>query len=317
MQSGSSWSSAILKKLGVSSAEVIHTKPELRARGVACLLTAALAMSSIPVMAQNQPVAKAPTGSELNFLANQPATSSIGRSGDWLSPDKASSEVSRKLAYDTMISSSAGLPSSAKLKAVNQFFNEKILYQTDMQAWGKKDYWATPSETLSKGAGDCEDFAIAKYYALKQLGIDETKLKIVYVRSNQFKDPHMVLAVTPKPGGDPLILDNIAKNILTLSNRTDLTPVYAFNDSGLYMPNDETLMAGPERLSKWQNVMAKVADEQRSATLASKNEGRALDMSMLSSGDLKASYDIGQHLAATLAPKKDGYRPREVEGPGL
>lgn len=304
MQPGSSWSSTILRKLGVASAVVIQTGPELKARGVACLLTAALAMSSIPALAQTQPVVQAPTSAEINFPANQPATASIGSSAQWIYPDKASSEVTRKLAYETMISSSAELPPSAKLKAVNRFFNEQILYQTDRQAWGKKDYWATPSETMAKGAGDCEDFAIAKYYALKQLGIDEAKLKIVYVRSNQFKDPHMVLAVTAKPGGDPLILDNIAKNISTLSNRTDLTPVYAFNDSGLYMPNDDTLMAGPERLSKWQTVMAKVAGEQRSANLATKNIGRPMDMSMLSTGDLKPSSDIDQHVSADLVGKK-------------
>lgn len=321
MQPGSSWSSTILQKLGVSSAVVIETRPELKARGVACLLTAALAMSSIPAMAQTQPVAQAPPAVEINFPANQPDTSSIGHSGQWFSGQRASSEVSRKLAYESMISSSAELPPSAKLKAVNRFFNEQILYQTDLQAWSKKDYWATPSETLAKGAGDCEDFAIAKYYALKQLGMDESKLKIVYVRSNQFTEPHMVLAVTGKPGGDPLILDNIAKGISTLSNRPDLTPVYAFNDSGLYMPNDETLMAGPERLSKWQTVMDKVAVEQRSATLASK--GRPMDMSMLSTGDLKPSSDIDQHVRPDLVPKKASTAPERTKvdrcdsGPGF
>lgn len=304
MQPGSSWSSTILRKLGVTSAVVIQTRPELKARGLACLLTAALAMSSIPALAQTAPVIPPPASADISFPSNQPATASIGRSNQWSHGQNRSSEVTRKLAFESMMSSSADLPPSAKLKAVNRFFNEQIAYQTDLQAWGKKDYWATPGETLAKGAGDCEDFAIAKYYALKELGLDESKLKIVYVRSNQFKDPHMVLAVTAKPGGDPLILDNIAKNISTLSNRTDLTPVYAFNDSGLYMPNDDTLMAGPERLSKWQTVMTKVAGEQRSATLASHNDGKPLDISMLSTGALKPSSNIDQYVRADLVSNK-------------
>ena len=313
MQPGSSWSSTILRKLGVTSAVVIQTRPELKARSVACLLTAALAMSSIPALAQTPPVAPAKASPEVSFPGNQPAPASIGRSGQLFYGAQTSSEVTRKLAYETMISNAAELPPSGKLKAVNRFFNDQILYQTDRAAWGKKDYWATPSETLAKGAGDCEDFAIAKYYALKDLGLDESKLKIVYVRSNQFKDPHMVLAVTGKPGGDPLILDNIAKNISTLSNRTDLTPVYAFNDSGLYMPNDDTLMAGPERLSKWQTVMTKVAGEQRSANLASNNDGKPLDVSMLSTGELKSSSDIGQHLRADLVSQKAPISPERTK----
>lgn len=313
MQPGSSWSSTILRKLGVSSAVVIQTRSELRALGVACLLTAALAMSSIPALAQTQPVAQVPASAEVSFPGNQPAPASIGRSGQLFYGAKASSEVTRKLAYETMISNSVDLPPSAKLKAVNHFFNKQIHYQSDRQAWGQKDYWATPSETLTKGAGDCEDFAIAKYYALKQLGMDEAKLKIVYVRSNQFKDPHMVLAVTAKPGGDPLILDNIAESISPLSNRTDLTLVYAFNDSGLYMPNDDTLMAGTERLSKWQTVMTKVAGEKRSATLASKSEGKPMDMSMLLTGELKSSSNIRQHVMSDLVPKKASISPERTK----
>ncbi|MBK7656351.1 MAG: transglutaminase-like cysteine peptidase [Betaproteobacteria bacterium] len=80
--------------------------------------------------------------------------------------------------------------------------------------WGQVDYWATLLDTASKNAGDCEDFAIAKYVSLINSGMDENKLRLTYVlarvQSNgkSISEPHMVLAYYPDPGAEPLILDN-------------------------------------------------------------------------------------------------------------
>lgn len=122
-----------------------------------------------------------------------------------------------------------------KLKLVNDFVAETPFY-CDPVMWCLEDYWAKPLEFLSNDGGDCEDFAIAKYYALRALGVPDDKLRIVYAnyRKGAFSGAHMVLAYYPTLDGDPLILDNINPNLLAGSQRADLTPVFSFNTEGLW-----------------------------------------------------------------------------------
>jgi predicted transglutaminase-like cysteine proteinase len=115
-----------------------------------------------------------------------------------------------------------------KLEEVNNFFNE-VQYASDMQVYGKSDYWATPWEFLGNDRGDCEDYVISKYFALKYLKVDYKKLFFTYVRSTKFKEPHMVLTYFETPKSEPLILDNNNRKIFPASKRTDLTPIYNFN----------------------------------------------------------------------------------------
>jgi predicted transglutaminase-like cysteine proteinase len=115
-----------------------------------------------------------------------------------------------------------------KLQAVNEFYNN-VRYSSDMRVYGKKDYWATPWEFLGKDKGDCEDYVISKYFALRYLGIDAKKLFFTYVRSTKFKQPHMVLTYFKTPRSEPLILDNNNRKIFPASKRKDLTPIYNFN----------------------------------------------------------------------------------------
>lgn len=115
-----------------------------------------------------------------------------------------------------------------KLKAINIFFNG-VRYKSDMKLYKKRDYWATPWEFLGKDAGDCEDYVISKYFALRHLGIDPKKLFFTYVRSTKFKAPHMVLTYFETPRSEPLILDNNNHKVLPASKRKDLKPIYNFN----------------------------------------------------------------------------------------
>ena len=57
-----------------------------------------------------------------------------------------------------------------QVEEINKFFNIAITWSSDQRLYGRKDFWATPGETLGRGAGDCEDFTIAKYVSLKTLG---------------------------------------------------------------------------------------------------------------------------------------------------
>jgi len=135
-----------------------------------------------------------------------------------------------------------------KLEAVNEFFNN-VRYSSDMKVYGKKDYWATPWEFLGKDRGDCEDYVISKYFALRYLGIKPKKLFFTYVRSTKFKQPHMVLTYFKTPRSEPLILDNNNRKIFPASKRKDLTPIYNFNG--------EVLQKGKKKKShkKWDQLM--------------------------------------------------------------
>jgi len=115
-----------------------------------------------------------------------------------------------------------------KLEKVNGFFNN-VPYSRDIQTYGVTDYWATPFEFLARDKGDCEDYVIAKYFVLKQLGIESSKMYLTYVRVENYDDAHMVLTYFPSPRTQPYVLDNIRRIVLPASKRTDLTPVFNFN----------------------------------------------------------------------------------------
>mgnify|MGYP003626215336 CR=1 FL=1 len=141
----------------------------------------------------------------------------------------------RLLAWVALMDDNTKIPVKEKLEKVNIFFN-LLQYKTDLQHWGAKDYWATPLEFLVSGAGDCEDFSIAKYFTLLELGVDDEKLLITYVKYNGegYDQAHMVLTYYESPSSIPLILDNINGEILPGDKRQDLKPIYSFNGSGLW-----------------------------------------------------------------------------------
>jgi len=150
----------------------------------------------------------------------------------------------------------------AKLELVNNFMNQTP-FLSDLQHWGKEDYWATPVEFLSTNGGDCEDYSIAKYFALRSLGVPDEKLRITYVKELVvYNEAHMVLAYFPTPDAEPLVLDNINQSIRPASARTDLLPVYSFNGSGLWLAKDQTgrgqSVGGSDRIGHWKDVQARL-----------------------------------------------------------
>lgn len=140
--------------------------------------------------------------------------------------------------WQQLISDYKNQSEQKKLKAVNDFFN-KIAFVNDAKLWGKKDYWATPIEFIGINAGDCEDFTIAKYVTLLALGVDDSKLRFMYVTATRPRQAHMVLAYYAQTNDIPLVLDNIDKRILPASRRPDLLPVYSFNGKGLWRAKEQ------------------------------------------------------------------------------
>lgn len=139
-----------------------------------------------------------------------------------------SSAEKRAMGFEKLISDNQDKSILNKLVAVNDFFNQ-ISYKEDNRNWGKNDYWAKPKEFLNKGAGDCEDYALAKLYALNKLGIPQNKFKLIYSKIKKNEKPHMVLAYYYNPEKEPLILDNFNKKIFLKNKRNDLEYIYAFN----------------------------------------------------------------------------------------
>lgn len=152
-----------------------------------------------------------------------------------------------------------------KLRRVNDFFNRRIAFDDDFSIWGQSDYWATPIETIGNGRADCEDFSIAKYYSLINLGIPVAKLRLVYVKALQngpngpIQQAHMVLAYYASPSTDPLVLDNLIPDIRPASRRTDLSPIFSFNSAGLWQGTGN--QSSKSNLSRWQDLLARARAE--------------------------------------------------------
>lgn len=165
--------------------------------------------------------------------------------------------------WQRLLDEQVGKSEQQQLKAVNQFFNLRLRFRDDIQLWRVKDYWATPVEALFRGAGDCEDFAIAKYFSLRQLGVPSEKLRITYVKALRQNQAHMVLTYYPQPTAIPLVLDNLIDAIEPASRRTDLVPVYAFNAEGLWLPGEGggKQVGDAKRLSRWQDLLKKMRAE--------------------------------------------------------
>ena len=170
-------------------------------------------------------------------------------------------------ALQPVLAAALGLDDVGKLVAVNDFFNRRIVFREDIDVWGEPDYWASPLETLNQGQGDCEDYAIAKYFGLLALGMPTTRLRLVYVRAELggpggTQMPHMVLAYYAAPNAEPMILDNLIGELRTASRRPDLTPVFSFNSDGLWQGTAGPSAGDPvARLSRWRGVLAKARTE--------------------------------------------------------
>lgn len=156
-----------------------------------------------------------------------------------------------------------------KVKKINDFINANItFFVPDIEIWGEKDYWATPLEALGRKSGDCEDYSIAKYLLLKELNIPNKQLKITYVRAQIANEggnevlAHMVLSYYPQNSSEPLILDNLTPDILTASNRPDLTPIYSFNSEGLWVGNSTQQKGNAtSHLSRWRDLLIRIKND--------------------------------------------------------
>ena len=183
---------------------------------------------------------------------------------DDIKVEYGSDAVGRVQQWQQLISESNELTDREKLKKVNDFFNQQVEFVSDSFLWGQEDYWATPLEFLAKGAGDCEDYSIAKYFTLRELGVSDKKMRITYVKALELNQAHMVLTYFPTPRAVPLVLDNLIPAIKPALKRKDLLPVYSFNGSGLWLAKvrgNGKRIGGSSRLSLWGELKQRMEKE--------------------------------------------------------
>jgi predicted transglutaminase-like cysteine proteinase len=166
-----------------------------------------------------QPERGLPSISRDAMLGINAATFSASQMSKW--QELASRHQARRgAAWTATIARLRAAPQGGLLQAVNAEIN-KARYVSDQQNWGKADYWAAPADLLARG-GDCEDFAAAKYFALKELGIPASRMRMLITRD------HAVLVVDTADG--PVVLDNLRTQTYRLNSSLVSRAVFALND---------------------------------------------------------------------------------------
>lgn len=123
------------------------------------------------------------------------------------------------------------LGTAEQLAAVNREIN-RARYVSDSDNYGWRDYWAAPSALLTRG-GDCEDYALAKYAALRLLGVPDSAMRIFVARHKPRRVAHAVLVVTT--GGTTHVLDNESDGLRSIGGTGHLKPLFALNQSGYWL----------------------------------------------------------------------------------
>ena len=197
----------------------------------------------------------------------------LGGQGPWAGDALRMTQAAQRLgpravtalpALQALLQQGASSDEDAQLSAVNSFFNRRIVFAEDSEVWGLADHWSSPLELLAQGRGDCEDFAIAKYFSLLAMGMPAARLRLVYARAQVGADTqaHMVLAYYAQPNAEPLILDNLITAVRPASRRPDLAPVFSFNSEGLWQGVGTQSAGDPQaRLSRWREVLVKARAE--------------------------------------------------------
>jgi len=151
------------------------------------------------------------------------------------------------------------LPLSERIAFVNREINRRVAYRPDADAGG--DHWATPCETLARGRGDCEDFAIAKHFLLDASDVPAALHRLLYayllpVAGHGTPQPHLAAVARDPRFDDPWVLDAAGVVLVALSARDDLEPLFSFDAGAIWPRVDATpLPRGPLRAAGWLGVL--------------------------------------------------------------
>ena len=127
----------------------------------------------------------------------------------------------------------AGADRSEQLRQVNSAVNHAITFAEDTRTYGQSDHWANAQESLRRGRGDCEDYAIAKMQLLRAAGVPSRDLNLVIVRDLVRRQDHAVLAVRTANGF--AILDSNTDKVLRSEDVVDYRPIMTFSSEGSWI----------------------------------------------------------------------------------
>jgi predicted transglutaminase-like cysteine proteinase len=130
-----------------------------------------------------------------------------------------------------LIDEARTLDGRRQLGIVNRSLNLAIAYASDMSQHGVVDQWSSALASLQRGRGDCEDYAIAKYYVLRAAGVPAEDLRLLIAHNYSDGDAHAVLAV--RRDGHWFILDNRKMVMLEDNGVRDLHPLFALDGGGV------------------------------------------------------------------------------------
>lgn len=120
-----------------------------------------------------------------------------------------------------------GLGEATMIERVNRWVNHKIAYIEDDRNYRQRDFWATADETVGRGSGDCEDFAILKMHMLRAAGIDDDRMKLVLLRDLAINADHAFLLVRSNAGW--VVLDNMTDRIYDGRRADAVRPILSFS----------------------------------------------------------------------------------------
>lgn len=132
--------------------------------------------------------------------------------------------------WSALIAQSRHLARRDQIRTINSWVNARISYVEDARQYSTADHWATAAQSLTRGRGDCEDYAIAKMQLLRTLGVPANAMFLVVARDLVRRADHAILAVAVD--GDLLVLDNETDQVLSSNDVKDYRPVLTFNTSG-------------------------------------------------------------------------------------
>ncbi len=120
-----------------------------------------------------------------------------------------------------------GMGEADLLARVNQWVNREIAYVNDDRNYRQRDFWATAEQTIARGSGDCEDFAILKMQLLRAAGVDADRMKLVLLRDLAANSDHAFLLVQTATG--KVVLDNMTDRLYDGSQANSVRPVLSFS----------------------------------------------------------------------------------------
>jgi predicted transglutaminase-like cysteine proteinase len=157
---------------------------------------------------------------------------------------------------------SSGLAEQDLLARVNQWVNREIAYVNDDRNYRQRDFWATAEQTIARGKGDCEDFAILKMQMLRAAGVDAERMKLVLLRDLAANADHAFLLVQTDAG--KLVLDNVTDRLYDGSRANAVRPVLSFSENRRWVHAYRGAQPSPN--------LAAIPASQKSYTLALNNQ---------------------------------------------